>query len=94
MNTPTNKNSKLTGYKGAVFYFTDNPKFNKNAYHFFPNGVLYIADGKVVEAGNFSELQAQYPQAEIVDYSGKLITPGLMDSHVHYIMRPKSCTSN
>ncbi len=84
MNTLTNNNSKLTGYKSAVFYFTDNPRFNKNAYHFFPNGVLYVANGKVVEAGDFNELQAKYPQAEIIDYSNKLITPGLMDSHVHY----------
>ena len=77
-------NTKLTGYKGSVFYFTDNPKFNKNAYQFFSNGVLYVEDGRVVAAGDFDELSAQYPQVEIVDYTGKLITPGLMDSHVHY----------
>ncbi len=77
-------NGTLTGYKGSVFYFTDNPKFTQNAYQFFSDGVLYVQDGKVVEAGDYNKLQAKYANAEIVDYTGKLITPGLMDSHVHY----------
>lgn len=78
------KNQTIIGYKSAIFYFTDNPRFNTDAYKYFPNGVLYIEDGKVVNAGDFAELSKQYPNAKIIDYSGFLITPGLMDSHVHY----------
>jgi len=76
--------TKLTAYKGSVFYFTDNPRFNENAYEYFHDGVLYVEAGKIVEAGNYTDLQAKYPQAQVVDYTGMLITPGLMDSHVHY----------
>jgi guanine deaminase len=74
----------LIGYKGDVLYFVDNPEKSPNSYRFYENGVLYVQDGKVVEAGNYSELSKKYKSATLVDYSGKLITPGFIDTHVHY----------
>lgn len=76
--------NQITGYRGNVLYFTENPAFFENAYKYHEDGVLYVQDGKVVEAGDYSTLKTKYTNAKIVDHSGYLITPGLMDSHVHY----------
>ncbi|AXA33771.1 guanine deaminase [Francisella adeliensis] len=78
------KNNKIIGYKAAIFYFTDNPRFKSDSFKYFPNGILYVQGGKIENVGDFSKLSIQYPNAKIVDYSGYLITPGLLDCHVHY----------
>ena len=66
-------------------YFTDNPFFSQDAYKYHNNGVLYVQDGKILEAGDYSILKSKYTNnTTIVDYSGKFITPGFVDAHVHY----------
>lgn len=80
-------NSDVTGYRGEVLYFTQDPSdpsLNGDAYHYFQDGVLYVKDGRIVDSGNYSSLKNQYKDAQIVDYSGKLIVPGFVDTHVHY----------
>ena len=80
----------LVGYRGDILYFTDDPsKASKNssassAYKYYPDGVLYVQNGKIIEAGKYNELKQKYKQAGIIDYSGKLILPGFIDTHVHY----------
>jgi guanine deaminase len=72
------------GYRGEVFYFVDSPSKNSDSYRFYPDGVLFVENGKVLEAGPYDKLKPSYKNAKIVDYSGKLIIPGLIDTHVHY----------
>ena len=76
--------SQITGYRADILYFTDNPVKVVSAYQYYPNGVLYVQDGKVVTAGDYTQLKGKYKSATIVDYSGKLIVPGFVDAHVHY----------
>ncbi|MDC0534282.1 guanine deaminase [Francisellaceae bacterium] len=76
--------AKIIGYKGDVLFFTGNPAFDENAYKFYNDGVLFVQNGKVLDVGYYLVLKSKYPNAEIVDYTGKLITPGFIDSHVHY----------
>lgn len=71
-------------YRGEVFYFTTFPLEREDAYCYYEDGGLFVADGKVVEAGPFEVLNARYPDIPVTDYSGKLIMPGLIDSHIHY----------
>lgn len=71
-------------YRGEVFYFVASPLEREDAYRYYPDGGLFVADGKVVEAGPFGTLSACYPDVPVTDYSGRLITPGLIDSHIHY----------
>lgn len=75
---------QITGYRGEVLYFTDNPVKVVSAYKYYPDGVLYVKDGKVVTSGDYSQLKSKYKQATIIDYSGKLIVPGFVDTHIHY----------
>lgn len=75
---------QMTGYRGKILYFTDNPVKTVSSYKYYPDGVLYIQNGKVVTAGEYASLKNKYNQATIVDYSGKFIVPGFVDAHVHY----------
>jgi imidazolonepropionase len=55
-----------------------------------PRGAL-VADGERIAAvGSEDELRRRYPAAEEVDLGGRLLTPGLVDSHTHAIFgRPR-----
>jgi guanine deaminase len=57
----------------------------KSAYEYFDDGLLLVDDGHIVKAGDAARLESDLPgDVEIVDYTGKLIVPGLIDCHVHY----------
>lgn len=46
------------------------------------NGVVLIQEGRITEVG---EAETKIPEgAEVIDVSGKFITPGLVDAHVHF----------
>ncbi len=76
--------AEIVGYRGDVLYFTDNPAKKSDSYQYFEDGVVYVNNGKVVQSGSYITLKPQYKNAKIIDYSGKLIIPGLIDTHVHY----------
>lgn len=44
---------------------------------------VLIADGKVAEVGNLNEV-VEKTVARVIDATGKLVTPGLIDIHVHF----------
>ena len=44
---------------------------------------VLIADGKVAEVGNLNEA-VETTVARVIDATGKLVTPGLIDIHVHF----------
>ena len=44
---------------------------------------LLIRNGVIVGVGELADLRHAYPNAEIADFAGATITPGLTDSHIH-----------
>lgn len=54
---------------------------NKQPY--FENGAVVVEDNVIVEAGQFNAIKAKYPEAEFVDAKGKLIMPGMINTHHH-----------
>ena len=79
--------SELTLYKGEVFDFIDSPLNRKDAYRYFPDGALVVQDGKIIDCGPFKEVKGRYIDYEQVDYSGKLLMPGFIDSHIILLQR-------
>lgn len=77
-------NKPIGLYRGEVFYFTASPLTCTKPYEYFADGALVVSGGKVIHAGPYESLSARYPSAEVFDYSGYLIMPGLIDSHIHY----------
>ena len=50
---------------------------------FFDNGCVAIRDGLIVAVGLTARLQAAYPGARFVDAHGRVIMPGLINTHTH-----------
>ncbi len=72
-------------YRGSVLTFLDDPATSSHPYDYFEDGVLLVgADGKVKAVGPAATVLANNQQAYVVDYSGKLIMPGFIDTHIHY----------
>ena len=63
---------------------TNDRQDHVEAYRYFEDGGLAVVDGKIVEAGPFEAMRSRYPDFPVTDYSGKLITPGFIDSHIHF----------
>jgi len=75
----------LQAYRGSLLHFLADPAFSDNAHAWHEDGLLIVADGKVQAAGDYATLHATLPPATTVhDYSGKLLMPGFIDTHIHY----------
>ena len=74
-------------YRGELFWFVSDPLIDgdKSYCHIIDGGLVVGHEGKILDAGDFSEIRSIYPDANITDYSGSLIMPGFIDTHVHYV---------
>ena len=78
---------KLTGYRAAVLHCLDDPGdgANNDSVEYFEDGLLLVENGHVAELGAAEALLAgRTDSIDIVDLSGALIIPGLIDCHVHF----------
>lgn len=76
---------------GHLLHFLDDPGNGEPAGRVvsIPDGALRVVDGKVADLGPRSEVEARLPTSSLAtlqchDYRGKLILPGLVDTHCHY----------
>lgn len=68
-----------------MLHFLADPAFSDQSHDWHEDGLLIVADGKVQAAGDYAALHATLPPGtEVHDYSGKLLMPGFIDTHVHY----------
>ena len=50
-----------------------------------PSTAVVVDDGRIVAVGPQPELGPRYPEAERVDCTGCVLTPGFVDSHTHAV---------
>src|SRR5882672_2914099 len=77
----------LRAYRGRLLHFLADPGdgHDEHAVQFFEDGLLIVEDGWVKAAGNATELLPTLgPGASVVDYTGRLLLPGFVDTHIHY----------
>ena len=77
----------LQAFRGSILHCLDDPGDGLSSadVEFHEDGLLLVADGKVRRLGNASVLLPTLPEGiDILDYSGKLILPGFIDSHIHF----------
>ena len=74
-------------FRGSIFHCLSDPgpHADDGAVEHVDDGLLIVEDGRVIRTGSATELLGTLsPEVEVVDHSGKLIVPGLIDCHVHY----------
>jgi guanine deaminase len=77
--------TNLQAYRGSLLHFLADPAFSDQSHDWHEDGLLIVADGKVSAAGDYATLHATLPPGTVVhDYSGKLLMPGFIDTHIHY----------
>ena len=72
--------------RGEIVYFIDDPAVRgADACVHFPDGLLVVTQGRVLNCGPAAELLPGLPtDARQIDWRGKLILPGFIDTHTHY----------
>ena len=82
-----NRAASLTAYRGMLLHFLADPGEgdDPHAVRFFDDGLLVVEDGRVKAVGGAAALLPAIPEGtQRVDYSGQLILPGFVDTHIHY----------
>jgi imidazolonepropionase len=46
---------------------------------------LLVTEGRIAAIGRLPDLERDFPQADVRDAGGRLVTPGLVDAHTHLI---------
>ncbi len=72
-------------YRASLLHFIADPAFSEDAHRWHADGLLIVADGKVVAAGDYASLAPTLaPETVPRDCRGKLIMPGFIDTHLHF----------
>lgn len=73
-------------FRASILDFVDDPGQDKEtSYRYFEDGLLVVENGLIVACANYASLKKTVADdTDIVDYSGRLILPGFIDTHVHY----------
>ncbi|NDW53954.1 guanine deaminase [Aliiroseovarius sp. PrR006] len=71
---------------GQVIQFNDTPfdERPEDAATHNRRGAVLVDDGLIADVGAADTLRAQHPQARVTDMGDALLSPGFVDTHVHY----------
>ena len=71
-------------YRASIAHFPKATDAPSTGLAYYRNGALVVAGERIMAVGDYTQLQGQYADAEVRDYRGHLLLPGLIDSHVHF----------
>lgn len=75
----------MQAYRASLLHFRADPAFDDQAALWHEDGLLVVEDGRVKAAGDYAALVSTLPPGvEPLDYRGKVIAPGFIDTHLHY----------
>ncbi|MES1025365.1 guanine deaminase [Gloeocapsa sp. BRSZ] len=76
----------LKAFRCAFLDFVNDPFYVSEAesVRYIADGLLVVENGKIKELGYYQSLQSKYARVPISDYSGMLIMPGFIDTHIHF----------
>lgn len=93
--SPAEQPLQLRLFRGSLLHFLRDPgdEDDPDSWEYHEDGGLLVADGKVSSYGAWDQVQeslgpTQRETVQIIDYRGKLIVPGFVDTHAHY---PQMC---
>ncbi|GAC32638.1 guanine deaminase [Paraglaciecola polaris] len=71
-------------YRASILHFPHKSAQPKDDYIYIKDGALVTRNGKIVVTGERKTIENQYHDVKTHDYSGQLIVPGFIDSHLHF----------
>jgi len=76
----------LKAYRAAILHNIADPAVVgvEQSYEYFEDGLLVIDNGQVANVGHAADLLPTLKGVEITEYRDALITPGFIDTHIHY----------
>jgi len=75
----------IHAYRASILHFIADPALHAHSYEWFEDGLLIVDGGLIKAVGDYARLRAGLaPGTPLHDYSGKLIVPGFIDTHIHY----------
>lgn len=79
-------NQSVKAYRAAILHSIADPAVVgvEQSYEYFEDGVLVIDNGQVAKVGPAEQVLATLNGVEVIEYSNALITPGFIDTHIHY----------
>lgn len=87
-NLSMEREQSIKAVRGSFLDITrtvQHPEEIEGHLRFIKDGLLIIRDGRVEWFGNWEEGHHQIPDSiRVRDYSGKMIVPGFVDTHIHY----------
>lgn len=78
--------SPMKAYRAAILHSIADPAVVgvEQSYEFFEDGLLVVDNGQVANVGHAVDLLPTLKGIEITEYRDALITPGFIDTHIHY----------
>ncbi|MBE9156018.1 guanine deaminase [Nodosilinea sp. LEGE 06152] len=72
--------------RGALLDFVNDPFYESEAeaVRYIADGLLLVREGKIEAAGSYADLAADLGDRPLIDHTDRLITPGFIDTHIHY----------
>src|SRR5436305_6255673 len=86
--TAPGQSDSVTALRGTVVTCRDDPFLTDPAKAFAVerDGIVLCRDGMIEDVGPAADLMTSIPAGvQVIDYSGCLIAPGFIDTHVHYV---------
>ena len=78
--------SPVKAYRAAILHSIADPALvgDAQSYEYFEDGVLVVDNGQVAKVGHAKDLLPTLNGVEVIEYRDALITPGFIDTHIHY----------
>ncbi len=78
--------SHVKAYRAAILHSIADPALvgDAQSYEYFEDGVLVVDNGHVAKVGHAKDLLPTLKGVELIEYRDALITPGFIDTHIHY----------
>ena len=73
----------MTIYRGTFLDTPESP-FAGGRLRAETDGGIAVRNGVITARGPFAEVRAAYPDDRVVDLTGGVVLPGLVDAHVHF----------
>lgn len=77
-------NNTVHMYRASILHFPLATESPDTQFALFEDGALVVENEKIVAIGDYLKLHSLFDDANIVDYSGRWLIPGLIDSHLHF----------